>query len=103
MVDTPHVRHQELDLPHGRLHYVEAGSGEPRTLLPGGQWSWTQWIANIGPVAARKRVPALDLPRFGPSFTPKPEYSIDPYAGIVSPPVGALQIERAAIAGFSFG
>src|SRR5262245_56400958 len=103
MTKAPSVRHLDIDLPQGRLHCVEAGSGEALILVHGGHGSWTHWIANIEPLASHRRVLALDLPGFGASFTPKPEYSIDQYAGVVSALLGALRIERAAIAGFSFG
>jgi len=103
MVKVPDVRDRAFDLPDGRVHYVESGSGDALILVHGGHGSWTHWIANIDAAARRRRVLAVDLPGFGGSFNPKPAYSIDQYAGVVSAMLDALQIERAAIAGFSFG
>ena len=103
MTNTPGVRHQTLDLPHGRLHYVEAGRGDPLILIHGGHGSWTHWIANIEPLAGTRRVIVPDLPGFGASFNPQPAYSITRYAEVVSRMLDALQIDAAAIAGFSFG
>lgn len=103
MNDTPSVQHQTLDLPHGRLHYVEAGRGDPLILVHGGHGSWTHWIANIGPLSATRRVIAPDLPGFGASFNPRPAYTISQYAEVVSRLLDGLRIDAAAIAGFSFG
>jgi len=87
----------------GPLHYVQAGAGEALLLIHGGHGSWTHWIANIGALSQIRRVIALDLPGFGASFNPRPAYSIEQYGGIVSTVLDSLRIERAAIAGFSFG
>lgn len=43
------------------------GSGPPLVLLHGGHGSWAHWIANIGPLAASRRVWAPDMPGFGDS------------------------------------
>ena len=103
MIKAPDVQHRELDLPEGRVHYVEAGSGDVLILVHGGHGSWTHWIANIDAAARRRRVLAVDLPGFGASFNPKSPYTIDQFAGVISAILDALRIERAAIAGFSFG
>lgn len=103
MTNTPGVQHQTLDLPHGRLHYVEAGRGAPLILVHGGHGSWTHWIANVEPLARTRRVIAPDLPGFGASFHPQPDYTVAQYAEVVSQMLDALQIGAAAIAGFSFG
>ena len=103
MVSAPSVKHQTLDLAGGRLHYVEAGDGAPLMLIHGGHGSWTHWIANIEPLAARRRVIVPDLPGFGASFNPKPAFTIAQYGDVVSGMLDALRIDAAAIAGFSFG
>jgi len=99
----PDVRHGDLSLPGGRLHYVEAGEGPALVLVHGGHGSWTHWIANIGALATRLRVLALDLPGFGASFDPVPAYGLEEYAQTVSHVLDALAIPQAAVAGFSFG
>jgi 2-hydroxy-6-oxonona-2,4-dienedioate hydrolase len=110
MMQLSSLRHADISLPQGQVplpqghvHYVEAGTGDPLLLVHGGYGSWTHWIANIEPLARRRRVIALDLPGFGASFNPKPAYSIEQYAAAVRGVLDALKIERAAIAGFSFG
>jgi len=97
------LQHASIELSEGPLHYVEAGAGEVLLLIHGGHGSWTHWIANIGVLARTRRVIALDLPGFGASFNPQPAYSIEQYANVISAVLDALSIERAAIAGFSFG
>ena len=103
MIKAPDVRHGELDLPDGRLHYVEAGSGDALILVHGGHGSWTHWVANIDAAAHHRRVLAVDLPGFGASFKPKAPYAIGQYARAISAILDVLKIERAAVAGFSFG
>ena len=103
MISAPAVQHREIDLADGRLHYVEAGSGDPLIFVHGGHGSWTHWIANIAPIARRRRVLAVDLPGFGATFNPKRPYTIRQYAAVVAAMLDQLQLERAAIAGFSFG
>lgn len=97
------LRRASIELTEGPLHFVEAGVGEALLLIHGGHGSWTHWIANIETLARTRRVIALDMPGFGASFNPQPAYSIEQYAGVVSAVLDSLRIERAAIAGFSFG
>lgn len=99
----PAVKHGEVELPQGRLHYVEAGDGEALLLVHGGHGSWTHWVANIGPLARTRRVIALDLPAFGASYNPEPAYTIEQYAEAVRGVLDRLALARAAICGFSFG
>lgn len=85
------------------MHYAERGEGDALLLIHGGHGSWTHWIANIEPLAATRRVIALDLPGFGGSFNPRPHYSVERYAQAVLEVMNALRIDRTAVAGFSFG
>ena len=103
MLAWPKIQDRTLELAGGRLHYVEAGRGDPVILLHGGHGSWTHWVANIDALATSRRVLALDQPGFGASFTPQPEYTLEQYAQTVSGLMDALQLERAALVGFSFG
>jgi pimeloyl-ACP methyl ester carboxylesterase len=95
----------------GPLHYVRAGGGKPLVLIHGGFGSWTHWQANIGPLAERRTVFALDLPGFGASCDAAPDSSIEQLAQPVAQAIAAmcatlptaLRHERPAIAAFSFG
>jgi pimeloyl-ACP methyl ester carboxylesterase len=57
--ETPHAG--------GRVTWREWGMGPPLVLLHGGFGSWLHWVRNIGPLAARYRVLAADLPGLGDS------------------------------------
>lgn len=99
----PGLVHGTLALAGGRLHYVEAGSGTVLLLIHGGHGSWTHWIANLEPLARMHRVIALDMPGFGGSYRPHPDYTIEQYVDTVIEVMNSLHIATAAIAGFSFG
>lgn len=95
----------------GPLHYVHAGCGRPLVLIHGGFGSWKHWHANIGPLAQRHTVFAIDLPGFGASCNAAPDSSIEQLAQPVVQAIGAmcatlppaLRGEPPAIAAFSFG
>lgn len=101
--DIPGAKHRSVAIRDGTLHFVEAGEGAALLLVHGGHGSWTQWLANIGPLARFRRVIAVDLPGFGASYRPEPDYTFAHYGEVVSQLLDALDIDRAAIAGFSFG
>jgi pimeloyl-ACP methyl ester carboxylesterase len=97
------LKHATVALPDAEVHYVEAGVGDPLLLIHGGHGSWTHWLANIAALAQHRRVVALDLPGFGGSHRPEPDYTVERYGAAISHFLDALRIERMAIAGFSFG
>jgi len=81
------------------------GEGPPLVLLHGASGSWTHWIRNVLPLAARFRVLVPDMPGFGDSDAPPEPHTADGMADLVAgglvavvPPPTAL-----ALAGFSFG
>src|SRR2546427_12025279 len=47
------------------------GEGPPLVLLHGASGSWTHWIRNVLPLAARFRVLVPDLPGYGDSDAPR--------------------------------
>jgi pimeloyl-ACP methyl ester carboxylesterase len=49
------------------LRYVDLGEGAPLLLVHGTGGAWQSWLLNLGPLAARHRVIAVDLPGFGRS------------------------------------
>ncbi len=89
----------------GHMVWHQWGSGRPVVLFHGGHGSWTHWLRNIEPLAARYRVIAADLPGLGNSATPPLPHTPDTLSDIVlSGLVSILAAdERPDIAGFSFG
>jgi 2-hydroxy-6-oxonona-2,4-dienedioate hydrolase len=95
----------------GPLHYVRAGSGSALVLIHGGFGNWRHWHANIGALAQRHTVFAIDLPGFGASCDAAPDSSIEQLARPVAQAIGAmcatlppsLRGRPPGIAAFSFG
>jgi pimeloyl-ACP methyl ester carboxylesterase len=83
----------------------EWGAGRPLVLLHGAHGSWTHWIRNVGPLAARFRVLAPDMPGFGDSATLAEPHTAEALADAVSAEIDELLPPPAplAVAGFSFG
>ncbi|MBI4409667.1 MAG: alpha/beta fold hydrolase [Gemmatimonadetes bacterium] len=87
-----------------RLHYLEAGAGEPLVLLQGASGGAANWYRVLGPLAAHFRVLALDLPGFGLSDPLNVEAPLGAGgAEVVSAWLGAAAIERCALVGTSLG
>jgi pimeloyl-ACP methyl ester carboxylesterase len=77
------------------LHYRAAGSGMPVLLLHGWPTSSFLWRNVMPPMAAHRRVIALDLPGFGRSGKPLDRrYDFEFYRRIVDGFLAALGIER---------
>ncbi len=89
----------------GAMVWRSWGAGPPLVLLHGASGSWTHWIRNVLPLAARFRVLAPDMPGFGDSVAPPEPHTADGLADLVAagldvmlPPPAELDL-----AGFSFG
>lgn len=89
----------------GAMVWRSWGAGPPLVLLHGASGSWTHWIRNVLPLAARFRVLAPDMPGFGDSADPPEPHTADGLADLVAagldvmlPPPAELDL-----AGFSFG
>jgi pimeloyl-ACP methyl ester carboxylesterase len=81
------------------------GEGPPLVLLHGASGSWTHWIRNVLPLAARHRVLAPDMPGYGESDAPPEPHTAEALADLVLagidqvvPPPAVLDL-----AGFSLG
>lgn len=93
-----------LDVDGVRLHYVEAGQGEPVLLIHGLNASTFSFRYTIPELAQHYRVVALDLQGFGYSARPATaEYSQTAQAELVRRAMERLGIERAAVVGHSMG
>jgi len=87
-----------------RLHYIEAGSGDPAIVLVHGLGSTvTKWRDVLPLLGAHRRTLALDLPGFGLSGAPRARYSFGFLAGAVRAFMDAAGIERAVVVGNSLG
>jgi pimeloyl-ACP methyl ester carboxylesterase len=81
------------------------GEGPPLVLLHGASGSWTHWIRNVLPLAARFRVLVPDMPGYGDSDAPPEPHTADGLAELVTSGVDALLPPPSPLdlAGFSFG
>lgn len=89
----------------GAMVWRSWGEGPPLVLLHGASGSWTHWIRNVLPLAARFRVHVPDMPGYGDSDAPPEPHTADGLADLVAagldvmlPPPAELDL-----AGFSFG
>ncbi len=94
------------DGPHGRLHYLDEGTGSPAVVLVHAfPLSAGMWEPQIAALAPRHRVVAVDLPGFGGSEVPAPReaYSVDSWADDVAALAERLELGRFVLAGLSMG
>lgn len=89
----------------GRMVWRCWGTGPPLVLLHGATGSWTHWLLNVLPLAARFRVIVPDMPGFGDSDLPHEPHTAQGLADIVSACLDALvpPPRPLDLAGFSFG
>ena len=98
----------ELELRGGevdglRLHYVVEGRG-PAVILVHGLGGFAEtWRNNIGPLAGRATVYAVDLPGFGASAKPRSRYRLANFAGALRGFMDGLGLARASLVGHSLG
>ena len=85
------------------IQYVEAGSGPTVILLHGLGGSTQVWQLNIGPLAEKFHVIALDQIGFGKSAKPLVNYRIRTYVDFLDQFCKQLKIERASLVGNSMG
>lgn len=86
-----------------KIQYVEAGSGPTVILLHGLGGSWGAWHFNIGALAEKYHVVALDQIGFGKSDKPLVNYRIRTYVDFLDQFCKQLKIERATLVGSSMG
>lgn len=89
----------------GELVWREWGEGAPLVLLHGASGSWTHWIRNVRPLAARFRVLAPDMPGYGESDAPPEPHTAAGLADLVVAGIDRMLPPSAALdlAGFSLG
>jgi pimeloyl-ACP methyl ester carboxylesterase len=86
-----------------KVQYVEAGAGPTVILLHGLGGSWQSWHFNIGALAEKYHVVALDQIGFGKSDKPFVNYRIRTYVDFLDQFCKQLKIERATLVGNSMG
>jgi pimeloyl-ACP methyl ester carboxylesterase len=86
-----------------KLHYLEAGAGEPVILLHGYAETSHMWLPLIDRLAATRRVIAPDLRGFGQSGKPAQGYDKKSMAQDVKALADALGLKRARICGHDIG
>ncbi|WP_433530069.1 alpha/beta fold hydrolase [Micromonospora sp. CA-263727] len=90
----------KIEVNGARLAYDEVGSGSPVVLLHAGIADRRMWREQVGALATRHRVIALDLRGYGDSeLPPTPFAHHHDVAGLLD----ALGLARAALVGSSFG
>jgi pimeloyl-ACP methyl ester carboxylesterase len=86
-----------------KLHYLEAGRGEPIILLHGTGGEGARWMPTIQGLAPSFRVIALDQIGFGQSDKPLTIYHSGVFAGFLSQFMKTIGVPKAAIIGQSMG
>ena len=86
-----------------KLHYLEAGSGQPLVMIPG--WSQTaeQFKYQIDGLSDRYRIIALDMRGHGESDKPAFGYRISRIAKDVYEVLTSLELENTVLLGHSMG
>ena len=102
------VAHRAATVGGYRIHYAEAGDGEPLVLLHGWPQHWYEWRHVIAPLAERYRVIVPDIRGLGWSEGPGSSASIEHYtllalAGDLVGLLNALGIERTRYVGHDWG
>jgi 2-hydroxy-6-oxonona-2,4-dienedioate hydrolase len=86
-----------------KLHYLEAGRGEPIILLHGTGGEGARWMPTIQGLAGNFRVIALDQVGFGQSDKPLTIYHSGVFAGFLAQFMKTLGVPKATVMGQSMG
>ena len=86
-----------------RIHYLEAGRGEPVVLLHGMGGEGARWMPTIEGLAPHVRVIAPDQIGFGQSDKPLTAYHSGVFAGFVAGFMKAIAVPKATLIGQSMG
>jgi pimeloyl-ACP methyl ester carboxylesterase len=86
-----------------KLHYLEAGRGEPIILLHGSGGEGARWMPTIQGLAANFRVIAIDQVGFAQSDKPLTIYHSGVFAGFLAQFMKTIGVPKAVIMGQSMG
>jgi pimeloyl-ACP methyl ester carboxylesterase len=93
----------QVDVDGLTMNYEVKGEGEPLLLIPYTSADHACWAFQLPAYTEQFSCIALDLPGSGESDKPPGPYSTDGHADQVAAFLGAIGIERAHVAGMSFG
>ena len=102
----PHVEgvaHQYATVDGARLHYAEAGEGEPLVLLHGWPQHWWAWRELIGPLSERHRVIVPDIRGIGWSEAPDDDFRFRRFGEDLFGLLDDLGIDRFTLVGHDWG
>jgi pimeloyl-ACP methyl ester carboxylesterase len=86
-----------------KLHYLEAGRGDPVILLHGSGGEGARWMPTIKGLSSSFRVIALDQVGFGQSDKPLTIYHTGVFAGFLSQFMKTIGVPKATVMGQSMG
>jgi pimeloyl-ACP methyl ester carboxylesterase len=86
-----------------RIHYLEAGGGDPLILLHGTGGEGARWMPTIKGLASNFRMISLDQIGFGQSDKPLTAYHSGVFAGFLARFMKTIGVPRATIIGQSMG
>src|SRR5258706_5946412 len=95
----PEIKSKNSNAPGFKMHYLEAGNGEPVLLLHGYAQTSLMWRPLMAELAKTNRVIAPDLRGFGDSAKPDSGYDKKSMAKDVHALAAALGLKRAAVVG----
>lgn len=97
------VEHRYADAGGVRLHYAEAGSGEPVVCVHGWPQNWWEWRGVIPGLAERYRVICPDLRGYGWSEAPRHGYEKEQFATDVAALLDALGLRHVNLIAHDWG
>lgn len=97
------MQHHFVQIDGLRIHYAEAGAGEPLILLHGWPQHWWEWRHVIGPLSRRYRVICPDLRGLGWSEGRADGFTFQRMAQDVIDLMDHLQLPRTRIVGRDWG
>jgi pimeloyl-ACP methyl ester carboxylesterase len=103
MPDVEGVDHRYATVNGVRLHYAEAGEGEPVVMVHGWPQHWWCWRELIGPLAERYRVICPDIRGIGWSEGSARGYRLDELAADVLGLIDELGLERIRLVTHDWG
>jgi pimeloyl-ACP methyl ester carboxylesterase len=86
-----------------KLHYLEAGRGDPVILLHGSGGEGARWMPTIKGLSGSFRVIALDQVGFGQSDKPLTIYHTGVFAGFLAQFMKTIGVSKATVMGQSMG